>query len=56
MYLGQRDILHHLYLEHVHTVNISLNLEEETETAGLEGAWLGGIIIVVRWRGHVRGP
>ena len=56
LYLSQRNILHHLNLKHVHTVNISLNLEVEPEAAGLEGFWRAGVIIVVgRWR-QGRGP
>ena len=50
-YLGERNVLHHLNLEHVHPVHIALNLEVEPEAAGLEGFWRAGVIIVVgRWR------
>ena len=56
VYLGQRDVLHHLNLKHVHPVHIALYLEVEPQTAGLECLCRGGVIIVVRrWR-HLRRP
>ena len=56
VYLGQRDVLHHLNLKHVHPVHVALNLEVEPQTAGLECLCRGGVIIVVRrWR-HLRRP
>ena len=55
-YLGERNILHHLNLKHVHPVHIALYLEVEPQTAGLESLCRGGVIVVVRrWR-EVRGP
>ena len=51
LYLGERNVLHHLNLEHVHPVHIALNFEVEPEAAGLEGFWRAGVIVVVgRWR------